>query len=350
MTNSTRVDVPDNHMPRDNVDLVKTYGAYVARLVMRHNRVTSNFDDLLQHTWMKLIEVDVIGKHKSSMGHLPKHLSGAQASSFLRMPWFSFLKRVHRGVRKEQLYARAYARDCGVCTKCRTDTTKYVAALEKLRVGDPDQFETTFHKVIAALGVDSLPSRFWVVDGDDSDSKTICLFCAKRLQVKAVTFRWYPVPIRGSWSSRDALYDREDIQRLQLVLETEKDRPIDPSADPSSVLSKSLFKQYLARAVHNIYANWCRTRDRRYKEQYKGNDESTGKSWEETLGDPFGPRQESMAELSMTVRYLAGGGNPLESTAENESEVMELFDSGKTFQEVGRRMSIRPKVLQAYTG
>lgn len=347
---ATRVDVLDSHVPMDNNDLFDTYGTYVARLIMRHNRVTSNFEDLLQHTWMKLIEVDVIGKYTASLGHLPKQLRGSQAVSFLRMPWFSFLKRVHRGVLREKLYARAYERDCGVCTSCGTDTTKYAVALERLRVESPERFGVVSTQVLQRLGVDTLPNRFWVVDGDDSSSKTVCLFCAKRYGVKAITFRWYPVPVQGSWSSRDAVYSREDVQRLQLVLETEKDRPIDPGADPSSVLSKSLFKQYLARAVHNIYANWCRTRDRRYKEQYKGNDEATGKSWEETLGDPFGPRQETMTELCMTVRYLAGGGDPLESTSETETEVMDMIDSGKTFFEVGRRMSIRPKVLQAYTG
>lgn len=347
---SQQVEVRDDYIPTSNKDLVRVYSTYVARLVMRHNRVSSNFEDLLQHVWLKLFENDIITKHRSSLGHLPKQLSGAQATAYLRMPWFSFLKRVRRGVMKERLYLKAFARDAGVCTRCKCNTVKYAAAVNHLRTSAPEEFALVEGRLKKALGADALPDRYWVLSSEESDAKTLCLFCAKKFSVKAVTFRWYPVPAKGTWSSRQAVYDREDIERLKLVLEHEKDRTVDPDADPSSVLSKSLFKQYLARTVHNIYANWCRTRDRRYKEQYRGNDEATGRSWEETLGDPAGPRQETMTELSMVVQYLAGGGDPGEATEESASEVIEMFEAGRTIQDVARKMQIRPKVLQSYTG
>jgi len=345
---SITVETREDYVPVDNKDLVREYGVYVARLVTRHNRVSSNFDDLLQHVWMKLVENRVIEKHRKSIGHLPKQLTGAQAVAYLRMPWLDFVRRVRRGVMKERLYAKAYHRDGGVCHRCNCDAVKYAAAVERFRLTNPTEYVSIEAKIKAALGLDTIPPRFWVLDGESEGAKTICLFCAKRHGVAAVTFRWYPVPIRGGWASRTALYDRKDVERLKLVMEHEKDRTVDLNADPSSVLSKSLFKQYLARAVHNIYANWCRTRKRRYQEQYKGNDETTGRAWEETLGDPSGARQESIVDLNRVVQYLAGSGDPTETTDETELEVLELFEAGKSVQEVARKMRVRTKMVQSY--
>jgi len=350
VANDTGLVDQDDYIPVDNKDLVRVYGTYVARLVTRHNRVNSNFDDLLQHVWMKLFENRVIEKHRASLGHLPKQLTGAQAASYLRISWFTFLQRVHRGAMKEKLGVDIYRREKGVCGSCGCDTVKFAASLEHLRQNNPDVFPVVVDRLRKSLDLDSLPQRYWVADEGNTGAKTLCVFCAKRRGLKAALFRWYPVPAKGSWASRTAMYDREDVERLKLVLEYEKDNAVDPNADPASVLSKSLFKQYLARSVHNIYANWCRTRSRRYQEQYKGNDEATGRAWEDTLGDPFGARQESIVELKMTVEYLAGSGDPDESTPENENDVIEMFDAGKSIQDVARKMNIRPKVLQAHTG
>lgn len=338
-----------DYIPKDNQDLVRVYGTYVTRLVTRYNRVHSNFDDLLQHVWMKLFENHVVEKHRASLGHLPKQLTGAQAAAYLQMPWFAFLKRVNRGVKRENLALKIFRRDRGVCSRCKCDMIEFGAALQRLRQDNPEGFPIITDRIKKTLGADHLPVRFWALDSESVDARTICYFCAKKSAQRTVPFAWYPVPAKGPWTSRTALYNREDVERLKLLLDQEKDRVIDPDANPASALCRSFFKQYLARSIHNIYANWCRTRARRYQEQYKGNDESTGRAWEETLGDPRGARQESVVELSRMVKYLAGSGDPSESTEESESEVLTMFEEGKSVTEVARKMNIRPKILQAHT-
>jgi hypothetical protein len=344
------LDASENIVPKDNTELYTLYSSYVQKLVTRHNRVLSNYKDLLQHVWVKLIEVDVLKKYSDSLGHLPKYLSGAQVATYLKLPWASFLERVASGVEKECLYARVYARDQGVCHRCNKDMVKLTSALTEIKAQVPEKYEEVTSRILEQLGVSSIPERFWVVETNQSGDHTTCLFCALHSKVSGVSYRWYPVPQKGHWTNPQSLYVREEVERLRLVLDTEGDRPVDVDADPSSVLSKSLFKQYLARSVHNIYANWCRTRERRYKETYRGNDEATGRSWEDTLSDPFGARQETVLDLTKAVRFIAGSGDPDKSSREAENEVLDLLDSGKSVQEVARRRGVRPRSLQSILG
>lgn len=343
-------DAFENLVPRDNGELYKMYNPYVQKLVMRHNRVLSNQSDLAQHVWLKLVEVDVLGKYSKSLGHLPKYLKGSQVSTYLRLPFSAFLERVASGVEKENVYAQVFERDQGVCHRCSRDMVKLSSALAAIKDQVPEKYESVAGEFCGQLDVEVLPDRLWVVETSQGKDHTTCLFCALQSKISGVSYKWYPVPHKGHWTSQDALYAREDVERLRLVLETETDRPVDPEADPSSVLSKSLFKQYLARAVHNIYANWCRTRKRRCKETYHGFDDVTGRHWEETLGAPFGARQEAIIDLGAAVRLMAGSGDPDMTTPEGEIEVMDLLDGGKTFQEVAKRRGIRTKSLQAITG
>jgi DNA-directed RNA polymerase specialized sigma24 family protein len=340
-------DISDNFVPRNNDELVKAYGPYVSKLVMRHNRIMTNYKDLVQHIWLKLIEADVLGKYHRSLGHLPKTLTARQACNYLCMPWYDFMRRVHDGVKTECRYNRVHLRDNGQCHRCSTNGVQVTESLKMLRSTSPDTYPESVAKICARLRLEDLPERLWVVEVVGGKETTTCLFCTRTLRISGVSYRWYPTPQKGHWTHPLAPYNREDIERLRLVLETETDRPVDLEADPSSVLSKSLFKQYLARAVHNSYANWCRTRARRYQETYKGYDETTGRHWEDTLGDTFGVSQEVMCDLNTSVRYLAGGGSPDGSSVESEAEVVRLIESGKSIQEIARRKGVRLKHLQS---
>lgn len=346
---SSAGDVPDNFVPRDNIEMERVYRSYVAKLVMRHNRVTSNYADLLQHIWLKLIEADVLGKYNKSLGHLPKALTAQQACTYLKMPLADFMSRVHAGLETEVKYNRVFARDDGQCHRCDRNGNHVTIGLRVLKDTDPGYYQVAVSGICEQLGVGDLPERLWVLEEKDGQDVTTCLFCARHLKL-SVSYKWYPIPQKGHWKMAHALYAREDVERLRLVLEAEVDRPVDVEADPSSVLSKSLFKQYLARAVHNFYANWCRTRDRRYKESYKGYDETTGRHWEETLGDHTSASQETLIDLNKTVKYLAGRGDPEDSCWEEETAVISLIESGKSAQEIARRQGIRPKTFQALVG
>jgi DNA-directed RNA polymerase specialized sigma24 family protein len=341
------VEQPENYVPSDNKDLYRAYKLDVEKWVTRHNRVLTNYADLVQHIWLKLIEADVLGKYAKSLGHLPKLLSAQQVCTYLRLPPESFMARVQEGQEKERMYHRALDRDGGECHRCYRNGALLMSGLEVVKTSSPEHYAVVVAGICDQLGLSTLPARLWLVENREGVECTTCIFCAHQLRTAGVSYKWYPTPQRGHWNSLTALYAREDVERLRLALETENDRPVDVEADPSSVLSKSLFKQYLARAVHNFYANWCRTRDRRYKETYKGFDETTGRHWEDTLSNPFGASPDTLVDLRNTVRSLAGGGNPDDSNVELESEVIQMLDSGKSAQEVARRHGVRPRVLQA---
>jgi hypothetical protein len=338
--------VSEDYIPRGNDDLVRVYGTFVTKLVSRYNRVHTNFEDLLQHTWMKLFEVDIIGKHRKSLGHLPKHVTGAQAATYLRLHWKTWSSRLLEGKERETIFAQTFKRDKGVCHRCGKDVAKKAVALEMLRTRNPERYLVACTKLQTALGVDELPLRLWGVETSaEGQHRTTCVFCVKEGQH---ALRWYPIPVKGAWGSRTALFAREDVERMRLVLETEKDCLTDESANPASVMQRSLFKLYLARAVHNIYANWCRTRKRRYQEQYRGYDDVTGRHWEDTLKDPHSERQEVLVDLSRSVDFLAGRGRRMDACPEVRNQVLHMLEGGRSLKEVGKKLSLRPRVLQAF--
>ena len=64
----------DDYVPRNGDDLYKSYAPFVTRLVTRYNRVSANFDDLLQHVWVEILRVDLITKYNSSTGSIPENV------------------------------------------------------------------------------------------------------------------------------------------------------------------------------------------------------------------------------------------------------------------------------------
>lgn len=70
-------------------------------------------------------------------------------------------------------------------------------------------------------------------------------------------------PIKGTLREKNVLYQREDIRELDEAL----DRM--PRSQPRRVtfpLGATGFKAYLTQAIHNHFANWCRTRKRKYQD------------------------------------------------------------------------------------
>ncbi len=71
-----------NVIPTDNTDLYMKYKSVVEMTVRRYNRVSRHHDDIVQHVWLKLIEVGIINKYLAS-GSLPERLTVSQIAYYL---------------------------------------------------------------------------------------------------------------------------------------------------------------------------------------------------------------------------------------------------------------------------
>lgn len=74
--------------PRNYEELYKTYEPFVARIVMKRNKVGTNFAEMLQHIWLNFQERDILGKWLSAAeDQLPKTMTATAALTFLGITW-----------------------------------------------------------------------------------------------------------------------------------------------------------------------------------------------------------------------------------------------------------------------
>ena len=375
--NHTVLEVSDDFVPGNYDDLYKVYAPFVTRLVTRYNRVSANFDDLLQHVWVEILRVDLIKKYTSSTGSLPKKMTVDQVCAYLQMDWKALKISLIRGVTgdkrsknnegfswaPEWLESKVYERDTGVCHCCGQDTRRHAHffgdhwlhsdrekyAFQMRRIGLPEDHQTWYY-----VGLDEQ-----VPVGRDATFevryKIFCVPCLlkrfnsipkTRSRLRRVVKSTFQLrPIIGTYASKKAIYAREDVERFRLGRGGNSRCKVNLDIKPLLPQSKPYFKLYLARSVHNIYANWCRTRKRRYKEHFPGIDPDTGKSWEDTLVDPYGPRQENLFALHQAVGLFFNGRSDL-IEAKNE-EVLALVAKGLTAEEIVNRMRLPKHVLKS---
>jgi hypothetical protein len=355
--------VPDDFVPTNFVVLYDTYASFVTRLVTRYNRVQANFEDLLQHVWMKLVEVDVIQKYHDS-NSLPKKMTAVEACTYLGMSWQSWKKALHRHFIGKNLHldrlrsvskptkSRVLRRDHGVCHCCGRNMIEFAKAFDRLR---QDQLRVKgFKKVLLDLNLSAKQKTFWYAERravplkrgfDEADRyQTTCFLCVRQHSPPVVRSKsdWAPTPIEGTWASKKAYYSRESIERFRIEREGRgKNRR--GVICPKKVKSKPFFKLYLARAVHNIYANWCRTRSRRYKEHFPGTDPETGRSWEDTLTSTT-VTQDVLAELHEAVKILIDSNS--EGITKAHEEVIVLLAKGCSPEEIVVRLGLPRRGLK----
>jgi len=369
-------DILDDYVPKSNDDLYHMYGSFVARLVTRYNRVSSNYEDLLQHVWYKLVEVDIIAKYHRAGGSLPKKLTALQSCAFLQITWIQFKKILHRhrvgdnrhldrvrGVSKD-LRTKIFERDHGICACCGRDMHHFQQVVEIGRA-NPEKHTTistgarvTHAELIRALGISPKQRIFWYTEktsraprkGDHTLAyRTICFLCWNQRNSSLPKSKsiWAPTPIQGTWASKKAVYAREDIERLKAIRESRSDRcRTHAEIDPSILTTKGFFKVYLARAVHNIYCNWCRTRDRRYKEHCPGVDE-WGNPWEESLEDQSVSHQEDLLALYEASKIIAYNDRNAEGDSKVHERVLVLAADGRSLSEIVQELSLPSSGLAA---
>lgn len=151
---------------------------------------------------------------------------------------------------------------------------------------------------------------------------------------------WMPCPIAGDATSLDALWSTDEVERYEphahqhheMVGESERLIPRATSAQ---------FRTYVQRAVHNAYANWCRTNNRRNKDrlidafpdQMYRRDEGEAFS----LDDLFDAVQDTerpaaRMEASIDVRSV------MERLGPQAGTFFDLLSEGYTLREAAKRL------------
>jgi hypothetical protein len=227
---------------------------------------------------------------------------------------------------------------------------EFAKAFERLKQ-DPLRVNG-FKKLLLELNVSANQNTFWYAERrpgslsrvlDEADRyQTTCFLCVRKNNPPAVRSKsdWAPTPIEGTWASKKAYYSRESIERFKLEREVRGKGVLQSS---QKTRSKPFFKWYLARAVHNIYANWCRMRSRRYQEHFPGTDPETGRSWEDTVTSSF-VTQDILAELHEAVKILVD--NPNEGITKVHEEVIVLLAKGCSPEEVVVRLGLPRRGLK----
>jgi hypothetical protein len=210
-----------------------------------------------------------------------------------------------------------------------------------------------FKKALLDLNLSPKQRIFWYAERREVPLKrgvneadryqTTCFICLRKNSPPVVKSKseWAPTPIEGTWASKKACYSRESIERFRI--EREVRGKSNSVVCPKKVKSKPFFKLYLARAVHNIYANWCRTRSRRYKEHFPGTDPETGRSWEDTLTSTTAT-QDVLAELHEAVRILIDSNS--EVITKFHEEVIALLAKGCSPEEIVVRLGLPRRGLK----
>jgi len=144
--------------------------------------------------------------------------------------------------------------------------------------------------------------------------------------------RWVPLPVSGGYASKSAVFMIADIVRLRsearFVTRLNPDQPL-PQVAPGVTVTRGRFEAYLTRCIHNHFANFCRTRERRDQDVYLA-PMADGTAWEAGLHDCDSATPEERADLNLALSKLGDSGK----------DILELMDSGYTLSEACQRMNI----------
>jgi hypothetical protein len=375
-TLALRVEDP-TYVPKDANDLIQTFGAYVSRLVARLNQVPTNGDDLRQHVLLTLVEVDVVGKYRRSHTALPALLPAPMAAAYCGMSFESFkqsvksaglgnLPKPFKGFTRDQRRL-IFERDHGTCHRCARDMGNFSERLRYLQKADPARYEEIRASLLAQHGVERKVQIFWGIERVSRRTKavkdplhglkTICLLClySRHRDQHGGTLRTKggsaPLPAQGGYSSRSALYRREDVEAYR------SDRiarhvPVNPRAEVLELPKRSPFKAYLSTAIKNIYANWCRTRSRRYQEVYRAPLED-GQAWESLHPDPSSIQVEDLIDVSRSaneeidrfLEHIRRRKVKAGMAVVNESDVIALLQKGNTMTEIVKQLKLSRSIV-----
>ena len=167
-------------VPRDFTEFFRDHGKFIEKQILKHNKITRNFEDLYQDICMRLIASDLLNKFVHRAGRtLPETLEAKDCATYLGLD-------LHR-----------------------------------------------FHTILRYLSQPRIQAKVG-------------------LSIK---------PLEGDLLDEKAVFFTSDIKDIDGFLPIA--RPFPKRCPWVSPLG---FTAYLTRAIHNHFANWCRTRSRKYRD------------------------------------------------------------------------------------
>jgi DNA-directed RNA polymerase specialized sigma24 family protein len=336
-------------LPRNFDELVAQYGDYIAKQVERYNKVDRNFEDLFQEIWVKLMESNLLEKFaQKAQETLPPTMTTVEACAFLGIDfsgWDAIIREARILKEEQDQYTIPVPVEGGWDSRVsvmrtadvvRLDRAGYIRKRSYPRCIEVEEFGDTMtaEEACVFLGVDFKP--FWgnlmraakrergIVKGDPKPKRLIP----------------YPIGvIQGDPLSPKSLVLTKDV----LALEKAGWPQTCPKVLPRPTARG--FKSYLARAIHNHFANFCRTRSRRYKEHvlppstiigqtssgycYSGRSE-TGSAWEGALIEGMISAEEAVAVVE-EIRNA-----DVDPLSQQGTEVLDFMTQGYTIKEAIR--------------
>jgi len=341
-------------LPRTYEGLADKYGKYIAKQVERYNKVDRNFEDLFQSIWVKLMESDILNKFAArARADLPPTMTVMEACSYLGVeyhPGWQNVARASKALRERMpkipvpIEGSWFSRVAVVRTAdiIRLDRSGYIRKRRYDRISDSKGFgdKMTVEEACAYLGVDFHP--FWHnLMRAAKNERTERHVSNTRLP--------YPIePISGTLLSRKAVLVTRDVVALDESGYLRR-RPLE-RVRPK--LSARGFKSYLSRAIHNHFANFCRTTSRRYKEHvlppttiigstsagycYAGKSE-TGTAWEGALLEAMISAEDAVDVVSEIRKAHVDPNTP------RGTEVLDIMAQGYTIREALERIDQPPR-------
>ncbi len=154
-----------------------------------------------------------------------------------------------------------------------------------------------------------------------------------------------PIPVSGTWCSKFAVFRTEDVLNLHNIHYFKKRTILEivwPMATP--LKTRSPFRTYLTTAIHNIFANFCRTHARRYKELTQAPAED-GTPWEAALTDGKDSAVSSDVRIAITEAVDgAFSGDPERPV--KARLVLTLLGEGHTLTEIAKRLQFGARVVE----
>jgi hypothetical protein len=148
-----------------------------------------------------------------------------------------------------------------------------------------------------------------------------------------------PKPVEGTWCSKKAVFYTEDIARLHELGYFKKRSNWEVPIPVTRTRSK--FKIYLSTAVHNIFANWCRTRHRKYKEAYLAPAED-GTPWEMQIAD----ETHNATSLDVRIAITQALGDVFSQEPDRVDDVLAYLNKGYTLVEIAKELKLNTRTVE----
>jgi DNA-directed RNA polymerase specialized sigma24 family protein len=305
-------------IPKSYEELQQNWGKFIFDLLQRINKIQRNMDDLYQQIWLKLIEADFLTRFDDyKQTQMPKVLSAVDSCDLLGVTWVQWVTAMglhHNGIPVLDEYGKVISRKKGRWMPTPINIAEFEAA--------------------GLAGYTSMAALYAFEDVIRLSFETHR--CANGSLRRA--FKKMGQDVRGG-----LLYGSE--------------RPEGAAKLPAVRVTKSMFKNYLAMAVGNHFANYCRTEFRRHKErpfQQPTFVEDDAPFWETALPDPKAVKSDTMVALSQAKQILSNtlfecleGVQTPKKPEDHATEMFRHLYSGASLKQALCRMDLPPTVRSA---